>query len=202
MSEYGYEDFGSSEAAERTDLHFAAGLPSFYAAATIQETLAEYARAAVLSSDFEAPSEIREFLQEHLFNATPDADPSIDLYRRGKALRLNGDYRTANTQLSSAIEHDEDFAEAYIERGRALGASNQLEKAIEDFTRALALMSEYDWQLYLPYQHRGIALAMGGNYDKALDDLLEAQRLSPNASGLATAIDQVKFMLDNQDRYK
>jgi len=202
MRENGHTDLGSSAANERKDLYIPLGFPSSYAASTIQETLAEYARARVMMGDFKPPPEIERFLQDRLFDATPDADPSIALYRRGKAARLNGDYRKARIQLSAAIEHDENFAEAYIERGQTLAAQRQLAQAIDDFTAAIALLSEYDWQSYLPYQHRGIAFATGGQYEKALQDLAEAKRLSPAAAGLDAAIRQIEFLLEMRNKRK
>lgn len=202
MQKNGFNDPTSAEAAKRTDLIFAAGLPSYYAAATIQETLAEYVRASVLDPKFKAPPEISAFLNTRLFNGTSQDDPSVTLYRQGKIARLKRDYKTAYGLLSRAIEIDENFAEAYVERGLTLKSANQVKLAIDDFTNAINAMSEFDWQIYIPYTERGMALAGRAKYDGALADLLEAKRLSPNPKKLDPSIAKVKQMIDLQKKFQ
>ena len=194
MRKNGIPDISSKEADKRKDLYLSVGLPSAYAAVTIQETLAEYVRAWVTNKSFRPPADIKKFLEKKLINATPRADPSVAQYRKGKAARLNRDYKEALLQLNSAIEHDNKFAEAYIERGLVFEASKQPDKAIEDFTRSIGLMSEYDWHAYKPYNYRGRINGRRGEYDKALKDFMEAKRLSPKAPGLDSAISTIKFM--------
>ncbi|NOX41608.1 MAG: hypothetical protein GXP05_14190 [Alphaproteobacteria bacterium] len=196
MQQNGYSDYAATDAGARKDLYYPVGLPSYYAAATIQETLAEYIRAWVLAPDFVPPPEVASFLQAHLIDASPETDPSAAFYRRGKFARLQGDYNTSQSELSKAIELDPSFAEALIERGQVLKATNQLEKAIADFTNAIDLMSVFDWQLYLPYINRGETLAISGQYEAALADLMKAKELAPNASGLDTTIAQVLWLAD------
>ncbi|MFC1673088.1 tetratricopeptide repeat protein [Pseudomonadota bacterium] len=202
MKGQGFTDYASAEGAERKDIIHASGLPSFYAVATIQETLAEYVRAAAMDPAFKAPPEIEAFLDRRVLNAPSKDDPSVALYRTGKAARLNRKLQAAYNQLSQAIESDADFAEAYIERGLTLLAANQQQPAIDDFTAALGLMSEFDWHRHVPYTKRGTALALMGQYDAAMTDLLEAKRLSPKEAGLDTTIAQVKFMADRANKRK
>ena len=196
MKENGYTDPLSGEAAKRTDLIYASGMPSFYSANTIQEALAEYVRASAMNQEFNMPPEIKAFLDRHIFSATPIADPSVALYRRGKAARINGDHKTAHAALSDAIKYDANFAESYIERGLTLVAMNKYELASDDFTSALGLMSEYDWHLYIPYYQRGISRANSGQYDKAHEDMLVVKRLRPRLPGLIKSIGQIKSMMD------
>lgn len=66
MKENGYTDPASGEAAKRTDLIYASGMPSFYSASTIQETLAEYVRASAMDEEFKMPQEIKAFLDKHI----------------------------------------------------------------------------------------------------------------------------------------
>jgi len=201
MAENGYTDPASGEAAKRTDLIYPSGLPSFYSASTIQETLAEYVRASAMNKKFTIPPDIKAFLDQRLLRAEPVADPSVALYRQGKAARLSGDHKTAYAKLSDAIKGDVNFAESYIERGLTLMALRQNKLAADDFTRALGLMSEYDWQLYIPYYKRGLALATSGQYEKGYEDLLAAKRLAPDTPGLAKSIGQVKSMMDLQNKF-
>jgi tetratricopeptide (TPR) repeat protein len=202
MQQNGYSDYAAADADARKDLYYPVGLPSYYAAATIQETLAEYIRALVLVPDFTPPPEIAGFLQTRLIDASPELDPSVALYRRGKFARLQSDYKTAHSELSKAIELDPSFAEAFIERGLGFKATNQLEKAVSDFTNAIELMSAFDWQLHIPYINRGETLAISGQYEAALLDLLKAKDLAPNASGLDATIAQVSWLADMEKKRK
>jgi tetratricopeptide (TPR) repeat protein len=196
MKKNGFTDPLSGEAAKRTDLIFASGMPSFYAANTIQEALAEYVRASAMNKKFTTPPDIKAFLDQHILRAEPVADPSVPLYRQGKAARLKGDLNTAYAKLSAAIKHDVKFAESYIERGLTLMKAKRYKFAADDFTRALGLMSEYDWQLYIPYYRRGLALATSGQYEKGYADLLVAKRLAPKTPGLTKSLGQVKYLID------
>lgn len=202
MKENGYTDPTSGEADKRKDLIYPSGLPSFYATSTIQETLAMYVWASAMDKKFSMPPDIKAFLDQHIFHAKRSADPSVALYRDGKLARLNGDHKTAYAKLSDAIKYDVIFAEAYIERGLTLMALGKNKLAADDFTSALGLMSEYDWQRYIPYFQRGMALANTAQYDKAYEDFLAAQSLKPNIPKLNNSIIRIKFFVDMQNKKK
>jgi len=202
MQQNGYADFAATDAHARKDLYSPIGLPSYYAAATIQETLAEFIRALVLVPGFTAPPEIERFLQTRLIDAVPETDPSVAYYRRGKFARLTGNYDTAFAELGKAIELDPGFAEAFIERGLVLKAGNQLENAIADFSSAIDLMSVFDWQLHVPLINRGESLAVNGQYEAALLDLKKAKELAPNARGLDASIAQVSWLAEMEKKRK
>lgn len=194
LKEHGILDMASVEASNRSDLYRPLGLPSAYAASNIQETLAEYMRARVTLPDFDAPDDIKAFIDGWLAEVATEPDPSVARYRRGKRARLMGEYATAYAELTGAIKHDPAFAEAYIERGRTLAEFKQHNFAVPDFSAAIELMPEYDWQLYVPYQQRGRSLALQGQYLPALADLAMAKKLNPDAPGLERMIGQVKIM--------
>jgi len=202
MTKIGLNEHITGEAEKRTDLIYAQGLPSYYSTASIQETLAEFVRAMLFDVKFKPPADIKDFIIKRLIEADTQDDPSIALYRGGKLARLNKDYKNAYIQLGEAIKLDANFAEAYIERGKVLAAVNQLQLAVDDFSKALGLMSRYDWQLHVPSYERGKALAILGRYDEALVDLYVARNLSPKMAGLVSTIAQAEFLRDMQAKQK
>lgn len=60
-----------------------------------------------------------------------------------KALRKRGDAEGAKAAADSAVEIDETFAEAHVERGLALAAVGEGKQAIKAFERALSLEPEF-----------------------------------------------------------
>lgn len=203
LLDHGFKDWSAGFKAKRHDLAYRQGLPSLYAAHTIQEALAEYVAVTLLYPKFRPPADVSRFLDRRVFNAKPDSDASVALYRRGKTARLMGNRGGALALLNDAIEADASFAEAYIERGLVLSGLNKNDDAVADFTRATSLMSAYDWQAYLPYSLRGVAFAKTKKYDKAIADMNKAKHLAPErAPSFATTIRQIEFMQRMEQKYR
>ena len=179
MHEAGLADLASAMASKRHDIAYKLGMPSFYAAATIQEALAEYVAVSIHHPAFQPPSDMADFLQSRVLDAVATSDASVALYRSGKAARLKGKKEEALALLTTALETDPEFTEALIERALVYMSQGQLEKSIEDLDAAIEHMSDYDWQAWLPRFKRGTVLGQSGQFDRALEDLAEARRLAP-----------------------
>ena len=70
----------------------------------------------------------------------------------------------------------EQDAEFYYERGREYHLTGNLDAAIADYTKAIALDPKHD----RAYNNRGIAYAEKGEYDSAIADFTQAIALNPN----------------------
>ena len=164
---------------KRYDVAYRTGLPSFYAASTLQETLAELVVVTLLYKKFTPPSDILQFLKKNLFSIPAKSDPSITPYRRGKIYRLERSLDNGLRNMTQAIKLDTNFAEAYLERGDLFANLRNLKMAAKDYSRVINLISEYDWQRYLPYRKRGLVYGYMGQYQKSFADLNTAKKLNP-----------------------
>jgi tetratricopeptide (TPR) repeat protein len=199
MADAGYTDFLSKEANAQDQLIRPEGLPSFYAAWTVQEALAEFARAAITGPGDMLPPEILGFMTDRLLNGSPKADTSVPLYREGKRLRLSGDASAAAGLLAQAVAIDGSFAEAYIELGQAHISLGRLDEAVRDFSSALERMPDYDWLLHVPLYQRGRAYALLGEWNDALADWRRVKQLRPDQRNIDQEIKTVEFMLQSQN---
>lgn len=164
----------------RYDIAYDAGLPSAYAADTIQETLAEYVAVTLLYKDFSPPPEIMDFLKKHVFSNPSSSDPSVPLFRRGKRLLLEKKFDDALRLLTEATKLDPKFAEVFSIRGYASTQRRAWNEAIGHYSRFLELTSEYDWKRANGYFNRGLSYLHIGKPESALADYKEAKRLLPS----------------------
>jgi tetratricopeptide (TPR) repeat protein len=92
----------------------------------------------------------------------------------------SGNYDEAIALFTKAIESGElsrdDLKGAYYYRGRAWYGKGDLDKAIADFTKAIAINPED----FNAYYNRGLALANKGAFDKAIADFTKAIKINPN----------------------
>ena len=84
-------------------------------------------------------------------------------------------YRQAIEDLNNAIRLSPDCA-SYNNRGVAYSKLGQYKNAIEDFSKAIALNSNY----YTGYNNRGLAYANLGQYENAIEDYNNAINLKPD----------------------
>ncbi|MDM8519703.1 tetratricopeptide repeat protein [Anaerolineales bacterium HSG6] len=112
----------------------------------------------------EAPAEVEP-------TDTPEPELSAEeLYGQGEAAYDAGNFSEAIELFDQAIELDDEFANAYNNRGLSyyeLGESNQ---ALADFNQAIKLAGDDS----TPYNNRGIVYDDLGNYDQALTDYDQA----------------------------
>jgi tetratricopeptide (TPR) repeat protein len=200
MADAGYTDFFSKEAEQQDHLFYPEGLPSFYAAWTVQEALAEFARAAVTGPGEMLHPEILDFMTDRLLDGSPEPDPSVALYREGKRLRLSGDAKAAADLLAQAVAIDSAFAEAYIELGQTRSSLGMQKEAIDDFSKALGLMPEYDWLYHVPLYQRGVAYALLGEWENTLADWTQVKSIKPDRRNIDLDIQKAEFLMKSQSK--
>jgi tetratricopeptide (TPR) repeat protein len=69
-------------------------------------------------------------------------------------------------------------AREYSNRGIAYANNGEYDRAIADFTQAIALKPDFA----LAYSNRGNAYANKGEYDRAIADYTQAIKLNPNVA--------------------
>jgi len=112
---------------------------------------------------------------------TGEAAPGIvksaatDLYNRGEAHYLDGEYDRAFSELTKAIEIDPGLARAYVIRGIAYNDKDKYDLAIADFTKLIEI-KPMDARAY---GYRGMAYGNKGEYDLAVADHSKAIEIDP-----------------------
>ena len=86
------------------------------------------------------------------------------------------DISRAIENFTAAIEHDENFADAYGARGMIYGGLGKVDEAVADLSKAIELNPDDARSYY----HRGMTYAVKAkNFPKAVDDLNRAAELAP-----------------------
>jgi tetratricopeptide (TPR) repeat protein len=105
-------------------------------------------------------------------------------YKKGIKSAEKGDTEAAIKDWNKTIEVDSNFVVAYIARGDAYSTKRVMHRAINDYSKAISLMSSSEYPSSINvvdyvYMRRGIAYELCGFSDKALDDLKKAIELNP-----------------------
>lgn len=143
------------------------GLPSAYAAESIEEATAEIVSFMVDGeADYAPPPAIAAFLRQRLFEPVDrregerrggqevgqkggqkggqgDSRPAAAAYREGLRWSALKNYPAAIEAYSEALRLSPEFALAFMERGIARSKMNAYAEAAADFSRALMLVSPY-----------------------------------------------------------
>lgn len=107
----------------------------------------------------------------------PDGDNLLAyiLHNRGLIMLQRGKAKQAMKDLDQAVAHLKD-KQLLVTKGRAWMAMGDDQKAVDDFTQAIALDPEYEKAFY----YRGLAFAALGNAKRAREDLYKAKRYFPH----------------------
>ncbi len=103
--------------------------------------------------------------------------PAILAYNRGRERWLKKDMAGAVEQLSFALRQDPRLTNAYILRGKAYFALDQVPQALADFNRAIELAPRQP-EAYL---YRGLIRRSQADLQGSVADFMELVRLHPNA---------------------
>jgi tetratricopeptide (TPR) repeat protein len=106
-------------------------------------------------------------------NKTDDVESH---YAKGQLFRDRGDYNTAITEYTKAIELDPNNAEYYKKRGEVYYLKNDYDSAIADCTQVIKL----DPNNAGFYYNRGVVYYLKNDYDSAIADYTQAIKLDPN----------------------
>ena len=113
--------------------------------------------------------------------------------RKGRALQEQGSVKKAGDAYARAIYLDPNFAEAYVGRGYAYLAHENLESAMEDLDKAI----ELDADLHEAYNYRAqVALGMG-DAEQAMLDFTKAIEVSPDFAG--AYVNRARLHLSRRD---
>ncbi len=107
--------------------------------------------------------------------------------RRNKAKK----YKTAIASLDKALKCKPDYADAWSQRGFALGSLGRHEEAVASFDAALAIRLNACW-----WHNRGIALGKLGCYFEAINSFERAIEFHPASSTIWH--DLISFPHQNQ----
>ena len=105
-------------------------------------------------------------------------EPAAIYFYRGNAYDFEGDFDSAVSDLSKAIEMNPRFGEAYYNRGVIYYRRGELDLAIPDFTEAI----EINLDIPKPYYGRGSAYSKKGKFDEAIADFTKAIEIDPEYS--------------------
>jgi tetratricopeptide (TPR) repeat protein len=83
------------------------------------------------------------------------------------------------TPTKAVIEPTPQDALAYYNRGVARHEQGDLDAAIQDYTKAIALNPQHTWA----YNNRGVARSDQGDLDAAIEDYTTAIKLNPQDAG-------------------
>ena len=106
---------------------------------------------------------------------SPNSSPADDFYKRAQELAAKGDLNAAKEQLTSALQADENYAEAHNLLGYILGQQGDLAFAVNHLERAVQLRPEYADAHY----NFGVALWYSGAREKAVSELRRSVQIDP-----------------------
>jgi tetratricopeptide (TPR) repeat protein len=113
------------------------------------------------------------------FQKTSQGLTAVDWFNKAHSLwdgEKHTDPKMAIEYLSDAIKLQQDYADAYINRGNAYDNLGQYQRAIEDFNEAIRLKPD----AALAYSNRGNAYNYLGQYQRGIEDCNKAIRLKPD----------------------
>ncbi|NCJ05916.1 tetratricopeptide repeat protein [Synechococcales cyanobacterium C] len=134
---------------------------------------------------------------EEAMAAQPSTAPVME--QQCQEVRINTIVRRTCTNVAAATQlqqsagaGDLETPEAYANRGNSLVASNKLEEAIQSYTRALSLNSNYA----VGYFNRGLAYYKAGQMSEAIADFTRASELFKR-QGDSSKLRQTETILQN-----
>ena len=104
----------------------------------------------------------------------PEVEARLE-YQEGRVLQEQGSVKKAGDAYARAIYLDPNFAEAYVGRGYAYLAHENLENALADFDKAI----ELDAGLHEAYNYRALVALGMGDAEQAMLDFTKAIEVSP-----------------------
>jgi len=99
-----------------------------------------------------------------------------DYYDKASDYEKNEEYQLAIANYTKCLKIDPDFADAYLNRGKAYNYLGYLEDAIADYTRAIEIDPDY----VRAYYCRGVAYDDLGDYKVAIANFTRAIRIDPD----------------------
>jgi tetratricopeptide (TPR) repeat protein len=128
----------------------------------------------------EAAEDCRQALDLDPDDATAHAHHAVSVAKLGEAAARRGErkealarFKEALSRHGEAIRLEPAYAQGYNERGQTYFKANQLDSAIDDFTKALGLNPRLKWA----YFNRGYARFKGKDFKKGIDDQTRAVEL-------------------------
>ncbi len=109
-------------------------------------------------------------------SAEDGAVSAEDWHKQGIQLFNQGDYESAVTAISKAMELEPDTPILYNDRGFVYASAGDYEQAIADYTRAIELDPDY----VRAYNNRAQVYGELGDYERSIADYTRSIELDPN----------------------
>jgi len=125
--------------------------------------------------------------KSNAFASDNDAGSPQSHVTQGVNYRVDGNFNMAITEFNRAIEMDSKNEDAYTFRGGVYGNLGEWEKAIADYTHAIALN-----QKDATYVSRGCSYFMVEKFKEARSDFETALRLNPENTQAKLALTELE----------
>jgi tetratricopeptide (TPR) repeat protein len=99
----------------------------------------------------------------------------VEWFEKGYAYNISGDYGNAINAFTKAIELDQKYANAYVNRGFAHYKLGNYRQAIENYDKAIEINPKHA----MAFNNRGVAYEELGKYRQAIEDYDKAIELNP-----------------------
>ncbi len=139
----------------------------------------EAIRSTSWKNEDEAWQDVTEGLHRVVDSIWESATPEKEAKKKldfANAMIMLGLLDKALKSYTEAIELDQNYAEAYNNRGVAYAEKSEYDRAIKDYNKAI----ELDPNNAKAYSNRGVAYAEKGEYDRAIKDYNKAIELDRN----------------------
>ncbi|MEQ9425693.1 MAG: tetratricopeptide repeat protein [Cyclobacteriaceae bacterium] len=113
-----------------------------------------------------------------LISCQTDEQLKLDLLLKGNEYLEGGDFKRAIKSYTGAIQLDQEFVDAYNNRGVAYFESGSASEALADYNKAIELKPEYIEAIF----NRSNALVELGRFEKAHEDLDKVGLAFPDTS--------------------
>ena len=155
------------------------GLPTLYSATKLGETLAETVEEMIVN-EFQPPEPIGAYVHDNLLSTPYRPDAAIRAYHQALELYAQGKFSEAAQAFAGLSESHPDFKHTYYFSGHASTQNEDLDRALQDFSKALDAFRTVPAYAAILKADMGDILSNKERYDEAISHYTEAIKLWPS----------------------